>query len=73
MRKPKPPMIEADLSEPQRPSLTRPYHIYSPGVGGTGVITANAILGQAAPRWQSSVELRPDRRQRRNGARCSRA
>jgi len=28
--------------------LGRPFHIYIPGVGGTGVITANAILAQAA-------------------------
>jgi len=48
VRKTKSPMIEADLPEPQRPHLDRPWHIYSPGVGGTGVITANAILGQAA-------------------------
>jgi indolepyruvate ferredoxin oxidoreductase len=48
LRKPKLPAIAADLPEPARPHLDRPYHIYSPGVGGTGVITANAILGQAA-------------------------
>ncbi len=46
--KPQPPSIEATLPEPRRPALERPYNIYSPGVGGTGVITVNAILGQAA-------------------------
>jgi indolepyruvate ferredoxin oxidoreductase len=34
--------------EPALPELDRPYHIYIPGVGGTGVITANAVLAQAA-------------------------
>ena len=48
LRKPVPTTIDAAIPEPNQPSLDRPYHIYSPGVGGTGVITANAILGQAA-------------------------
>ena len=30
------------------PRLDRPYHIYIPGVGGTGVITVNALLCYAA-------------------------
>lgn len=47
--KPKPPAIDAPLPEPTYPRrLERPYHIYSPGVGGTGVLTLNAILAQAA-------------------------
>lgn len=37
-----------DLPEPTRPALDRPYCIYLPGVGGTGVITVNAILAEAA-------------------------
>ena len=46
----KPPMPELadDLPQPSMPALDKPYHIYSPGVGGTGVITVNAILAQAA-------------------------
>lgn len=46
--KPKSQLIDSGLPEPCRPALERPYHIYSPGVGGTGVITVNAMLGQAA-------------------------
>jgi indolepyruvate ferredoxin oxidoreductase len=30
------------------PAVDRPYHVYVPGVGGTGVITINAILAEAA-------------------------
>lgn len=48
VRKPPLPQIEDDFPEPNLPSLDRPYHIYVPGVGGTGVITINAILAQAA-------------------------
>jgi len=36
------------LPEPERPSLDRPYAILATGVGGTGVVTISAILGQAA-------------------------
>ena len=36
------------IPEPQLPDLGRPYHVYLPGLGGTGVLTANAILAQAA-------------------------
>ncbi len=50
LRKPRPLQLGADeLSEPaSRPTLDRPYHVYIPGVGGTGVITINALLAWAA-------------------------
>ncbi len=49
IRKPKARPIDVALPEPNYPrTLARPYHIYSPGVGGTGVLTLNAILAQAA-------------------------
>ena len=48
MRRPVPPSLESTLPEPTRPALEKAYHIYIPGLGGTGVITANAILAQAA-------------------------
>lgn len=48
VRKPPLPDIGGDLPLPLMPGLDRPYHIYIPGVGGTGVITANAILAEAA-------------------------
>ncbi len=46
----KPPMPDFadDLPQPSMPALKLPYHVYMPGVGGTGVITVNAILAQAA-------------------------
>jgi indolepyruvate ferredoxin oxidoreductase len=49
-RKPAPPVLAADaVPEPTtRPNLDRPYHVYLPGVGGTGVITLNALLCWAA-------------------------
>ena len=49
-RKPTPPALSADeLPEPtSRPDLAEPYEIYLPGVGGTGVITLNALLCYAA-------------------------
>ncbi len=45
-----PPALAADaVPEPAtRVELERPYHVYLPGVGGTGVITMNALLGWAA-------------------------
>ena len=46
--KPKLPSIEDDLPAPTMPAVDRPYHVYVPGVGGTGVITINAILAEAA-------------------------
>jgi indolepyruvate ferredoxin oxidoreductase len=48
VRKPPLPEITDDLPDPVAPRLDRPFHIYIPGVGGSGVITANAILAQAA-------------------------
>jgi indolepyruvate ferredoxin oxidoreductase len=49
-RRPSPPVLEADaVAEPaSRVRLDRPYHVYLPGVGGTGVITLNALLSWAA-------------------------
>ena len=49
-RRPSPPVLAADATpEPaDRVGLDRPYHVYLPGVGGTGVITMNALLGWAA-------------------------
>ena len=35
-------------SRPGASGLERPYHVYLPGVGGTGVITLNALLSWAA-------------------------
>ncbi len=50
LKRPRTRALAADeLSEPaSKPALDRPYHIYSPGVGGTGVVTVNALLCQAA-------------------------
>lgn len=49
IRKPERKEIDpAILPEPVRPSVSEPYSIYMPGLGGTGVLTANAILAQAA-------------------------
>ena len=48
-RRPQLPAIDAaDLREPVRPEAADPYRIYIVGVGGTGVITMNALLCQAA-------------------------
>lgn len=49
-RKPVPPPLEAsELFEPRvSSSLEQPFHIYMPGVGGTGVLTVNALLAFAA-------------------------
>ncbi|HEY7677714.1 MAG TPA: indolepyruvate ferredoxin oxidoreductase family protein, partial [Candidatus Methylomirabilis sp.] len=49
-RRPSTPALVADaVPEPaRRVGLDRPYHIYMPGVGGTGVITINALLCYAA-------------------------
>ena len=38
----------ADMPEPPRADLTRPYGILVAGVGGTGVVTIGALLGMAA-------------------------
>jgi indolepyruvate ferredoxin oxidoreductase len=40
-------LLEQELPEPQR-RLTVPANIYMVGIGGTGVVTANQILGTAA-------------------------
>ncbi|HEY4026246.1 MAG TPA: indolepyruvate ferredoxin oxidoreductase family protein [Candidatus Dormibacteraeota bacterium] len=49
IRKPSVAELEAGAApEPPLPSLDRPYHVYIPGVGGTGVLTVNAILSWAA-------------------------
>jgi indolepyruvate ferredoxin oxidoreductase len=49
-RKPATPALPADAvpEPPRRPDLARPYHVYLPGVGGTGVLTINALLSWAA-------------------------
>jgi len=38
----------ASLPEPTLPALDRPYTMLVTGVGGTGVVTVSALLGQAA-------------------------
>jgi indolepyruvate ferredoxin oxidoreductase len=38
----------ASLPEPRQPSLDKPYTMLVTGVGGTGVVTVSALLGQAA-------------------------
>ena len=38
----------ASLPEPKLPSLETPYTMLVTGVGGTGVVTLSAVLGQAA-------------------------
>jgi indolepyruvate ferredoxin oxidoreductase len=48
VRKPPVPIFTGSPPEPSRPALAGPFHIYIPGVGGSGVITTNAILAQAA-------------------------
>jgi indolepyruvate ferredoxin oxidoreductase len=49
-RRPSPPVLSDDaVAEPAaRVGLEHPYHVYLPGVGGTGVITLNALLSWAA-------------------------
>ena len=48
--RPTPPSLGfEELPEPEyRVDRDRPYHVYIPGVGGTGVITVNALLCYAA-------------------------
>jgi len=49
LKKPVPAQLElAELSEPAVPVLTESFHIYIPGVGGTGVLTLNSLLSWAA-------------------------
>ncbi|HCP77151.1 MAG TPA: hypothetical protein DIU11_05280, partial [Pusillimonas sp.] len=55
----KPPLQEIDAStlpDPVLPDISTPYNVYVPGLGGTGVITANAILAQAATLDGSEVK-----------------
>jgi indolepyruvate ferredoxin oxidoreductase len=54
--KPRPPELAfEDVPEPRdKVALTGPYRIYIPGVGGTGVITVNALLAFAA--WMDGLE-----------------
>ena len=40
--------VFAGLPEPKQPGLDRPYQILVTGVGGTGVVTVAAVLGEAA-------------------------
>lgn len=49
-RRPARPLPDAEeMPSPKRKiDLSGPYHIYIPGVGGTGVITVNALLAYAA-------------------------
>lgn len=47
----KPSSFEIDVSllaDPPQMRLERPFNVYIPGLGGTGVLTASAILAQAA-------------------------
>lgn len=50
-RRPDPPRLAAEeIADPDGPNMPaeRPYRILAPGVGGTGVLTMNAILAVAA-------------------------
>jgi len=40
----------ADLPEPVLPSLAEPYGLLVAGIGGTGIVTVNQVLGTAAVR-----------------------
>jgi indolepyruvate ferredoxin oxidoreductase len=47
-RKPTPARLTSgELPEPVKPPLDRPFHLYMPGVGGTGVLTVNGVLSVA--------------------------
>ena len=49
LRKRRPPIIESsELPEPSHVVPEGPYAVYLPGVGGTGVLTVNALLSYAA-------------------------
>ncbi len=54
--RPQPPRLGAeDVPEPPaKVRLQGPYRVYMPGVGGTGVITVNALLAFAA--WMEGLE-----------------
>jgi indolepyruvate ferredoxin oxidoreductase len=47
----------ADLPEPAQPDLERPWNVFVPGIGGTGVITVGALLGMAAHLEGKGVSL----------------
>src|SRR5690606_21041831 len=40
--------LAAEVPEPKLPDLNGPYSMLVTGVGGTGVVTISAVLGQAA-------------------------
>ncbi|MGE8940907.1 indolepyruvate ferredoxin oxidoreductase family protein [Leptospira interrogans] len=40
--------LSSNLPEPKQPDLNGPYSMLVTGVGGTGVVTISAVLGQAA-------------------------
>jgi indolepyruvate ferredoxin oxidoreductase len=42
------PIDREALPDADRPDLTGPYHVFIPGVGGTGVLTLNSLLAWAA-------------------------
>ncbi|TNF19784.1 MAG: indolepyruvate ferredoxin oxidoreductase family protein [Rhodobacteraceae bacterium] len=42
------PSLPETFPEPTRPELDQPFSIYIPGVGGTGVLSLNAMLARAA-------------------------
>jgi len=49
LRKPAMPQIDvATIPAVELPKLNGPYHVYIPGLGGSGVLTASAILAEAA-------------------------
>ncbi|NYT67604.1 indolepyruvate ferredoxin oxidoreductase family protein [Pusillimonas noertemannii] len=49
LRKPKLPNIDlSQIPEVAPIDLDSPYHVYIPGLGGSGVLTASAIIAQAA-------------------------
>ncbi|WP_157787607.1 indolepyruvate ferredoxin oxidoreductase family protein [Pusillimonas noertemannii] len=49
LRKPKLPNIDLSAIPDAAPAnLDSPYHVYIPGLGGSGVLTASAIIAQAA-------------------------
>lgn len=49
LRKPRVPKIESsEIPDVAVMTLQGPYHVYIPGLGGSGVLTASAILAQAA-------------------------
>ena len=47
----------ANLPEPTRPALDRPWNVVIAGIGGTGVVTIGAMLGMAAHLDGASVSV----------------